>query len=45
MIAAALHDYDHPGVNSVFLVNMNDEKAIRHNDVSVLENHHLAASF
>jgi len=45
LISAALHDFEHPGVNSVFLVNMNDEKATRHNDVSVLENHHLAASF
>lgn len=23
-ISAALHDFEHPGVNSVFLVNMND---------------------
>ena len=45
LIAAALHDFEHPGVNSVFLVNMNDEIATRHNDLSVLENHHLAASF
>ena len=45
LISAALHDFEHPGVNSVFLVNMNDEWATRHNDVSVLENHHLAASF
>ena len=45
LISAAMHDYEHPGVNSVFLVLMNDEKATRHNDVSVLENHHLAASF
>jgi len=45
LISAALHDFEHPGVNSVFLVNMNDEMATRHNDVSVLENHHLAASF
>ena len=41
-ISAALHDYEHPGVNSVFLVNMNDPIAIAHNDASVLENYHLA---
>ena len=45
LISAAMHDYEHPGVNSVFLINMNDKMATRHNDVSVLENHHLAASF
>ena len=44
-IAAALHDFDHPGVNNVFLVAMNDQIAWRHNDESVLENHHLASSF
>ena len=44
-ISAALHDFEHPGVNNPFLVAMNDEKAVRHNDVSVLENHHLAAAF
>ena len=44
-ISAALHDYEHPGVNSVFLVNMNDQIAINHNDSSVLENYHLAESF
>ena len=45
LVSAAMHDYEHPGVNNVFLVNMNDPIAIRHNDVSVLESHHLAASF
>ena len=44
-ISAALHDFEHPGVNNAFLVSMNDQIAVRHNDVSVLENHHLAASF
>jgi len=45
LVSAAIHDFEHPGVNNVFLVNMNDPIAIRHNDVSVLESHHLAASF
>ena len=45
LISAALHDYEHPGVNQVFLISMNDSMAVRHNDMSVLENHHLAASF
>jgi cGMP-inhibited 3',5'-cyclic phosphodiesterase A len=45
LMAGCLHDFEHPGVNNAFLVNMCDEKAIRHNDLSVLENHHIAASF
>lgn len=45
LVSAAIHDFEHPGVNNAFLVNMNDQIAIRHNDVSVLESHHLAASF
>ena len=45
LLSACLHDFEHPGVNNLFLVNMNDKKAVMHNDVSVLENHHLAASF
>ena len=44
-VAATCHDFEHPGVNSVFLINMNDPMAIRHNDISVLESHHIAASF
>lgn len=44
-ISAALHDYEHPGVTSPFLINMNDAMAVRHNDISVLENHHLASAF
>ena len=45
LIAAAMHDYDHPGVNNPFLVARNDEIAWRHNDESVLEQHHIASSF
>ena len=45
LISACLHDFEHPGVNNAFLVLMNDPIAVRHNDVSVLESHHLAASF
>jgi hypothetical protein len=44
-VAACVHDYEHPGVNNVFLANIQDPIAVRHNDISVLENHHIAASF
>mgnify|MGYP002633581687 CR=1 FL=1 len=43
--AAAVHDFEHPGVNNVFLQKIQDPIAIRHNDISVLESHHIAASF
>lgn len=45
LIAAVCHDYEHPGVNNVFLTAIKDTVAIRHNDASVLENHHIAATF
>ena len=44
-VAACCHDYEHPGLNNVFLISVRDPMAIRHNDVSVLESHHIAASF
>jgi hypothetical protein len=43
--AGACHDHEHPGFNNVFLVESKDPIAIRYNDVSVLENHHVASSF
>jgi hypothetical protein len=44
-ISAVCHDYQHPGVNNAYLSNIRDPVAFRHNDKSVLENHHIAASF
>lgn len=45
MIASVIHDFQHPGVNNGFLVKTKNKKAIRYNDSSVLEHHHLAAAF
>ena len=45
LIAAAMHDYDHPGRTNAFLVDTGDPLAILYNDRSVLENHHAASSW
>ena len=45
ILGCAVHDYEHPGYNNVYLVNTGDTLAVRYNDISVLENHHVASSF
>lgn len=45
IIAAFIHDYEHPGLTSQFLIRTKHPKAIRYSDLSPLENHHVAAAF
>ena len=45
LIAAACHDHEHPGQGNAFLIDTRHELAVRYNDVSVLENHHIASTF
>ena len=45
LLAAAIHDYAHPGLNNAFHVATDHELAIRYNDQSVLEAMHVASFF
>ncbi|KAJ3079450.1 High affinity cAMP-specific 3',5'-cyclic phosphodiesterase 7A [Rhizoclosmatium hyalinum] len=45
IIAAAIHDVDHPGVTNAYLVSTGHPLALRYNDIAVLESHHCATAF
>lgn len=40
LLAAIMHDLEHPGKSNVYQVNAKTELAIKYNNQSVLENHH-----
>lgn len=44
-MAAAIHDFEHPGVNNAFLINSESDLALKYNDTSVLENYHASRAF
>ncbi|XP_060136227.1 high affinity cAMP-specific and IBMX-insensitive 3',5'-cyclic phosphodiesterase 8B isoform X4 [Zootoca vivipara] len=45
LIAATVHDVDHPGRTNSFLCNASSELAVLYNDTAVLESHHTALAF
>jgi hypothetical protein len=45
LFAAAVHDYEHLGLSSDFLVKTGHARALRYKNEHVNENHHVAAAF
>lgn len=45
LIAATIHDLDHPGRTNPFLCNVGSALAVLYNDCAVLESHHAALAF
>nr|XP_014345549.1 PREDICTED: calcium/calmodulin-dependent 3',5'-cyclic nucleotide phosphodiesterase 1A isoform X2 [Latimeria chalumnae] len=45
LFAAAIHDYEHTGTTNNFHIQTRSEEAILYNDHSVLENHHVSATY
>ena len=45
LVAALVHDMDHPGVTNAYLIATRDPLALTYNDESVLENLHLERFF
>jgi hypothetical protein len=45
LVASAIHDVKHPGLNNNFQINSRSELAIQYNDVSVLENYSITWFF
>lgn len=44
-LAGACHDIGHPGFSNIYLIEKRDDISIRYNDISVLENFHVATTF
>jgi hypothetical protein len=45
LLAAVVHDVNHPGKNNSFQINAKTDLALIYNDVSVLENRHVSHAF
>ena len=45
IVSSMCHDFKHPGVNNNFLKLTKDKLALRYNDISILENMHIAQTF
>eukprot|EP00002_Diphylleia_rotans_P033348 TRINITY_DN7081_c0_g1_i1.p1 TRINITY_DN7081_c0_g1~~TRINITY_DN7081_c0_g1_i1.p1 ORF type:complete len:739 (-),score=113.60 TRINITY_DN7081_c0_g1_i1:722-2938(-) len=45
LLAAAVHDFRHPGVNNPYHIAMEKDLAVFYNDHSVLENYHISQFF
>lgn len=45
LLAAIVHDIDHPGRTNSFITNSNGYLAVLYNDISVLESHHASLAF
>ena len=45
LVGASIHDYEHPGTNNAYQTNSLNYFSMQYNDRSVLEMHHLSASF
>ncbi|KAF8293268.1 hypothetical protein TcYC6_0110850 [Trypanosoma cruzi] len=45
VLAGAIHDFDHPGLNNNFHTKTNAYLSTLYNDRSILENHHVACIF
>jgi hypothetical protein len=45
LVAAMVHDYDHPGVTNNFERLCESDRALLYNDQSILENHHCTQAF
>lgn len=45
LLAAAIHDFDHPGVNNSFHIRAQTHFAVLFNDRSILENRHVSSVF
>eukprot|EP00669_Euglena_mutabilis_P008824 TRINITY_DN380_c0_g1_i2.p1 TRINITY_DN380_c0_g1~~TRINITY_DN380_c0_g1_i2.p1 ORF type:complete len:344 (+),score=147.51 TRINITY_DN380_c0_g1_i2:834-1865(+) len=45
LLAAAMHDFDHPGFNNNFHIRTTSYLATLYNDRSILENHHCTCIF
>lgn len=44
LLASAVHDVQHPGVNNEFMINSQSPEAVRYNERSVNENTHVSVA-